>query len=281
MYSCLFPSRHFIRIFPSALVALLLLVGCTEARQEPLPTDTPSPTPPPTATIDWFPATTTPTRAPTLIIQPTPEQRPAIGEIKLSDDFSKSGVWQVIENSQSSAIYGNNDLTIAISKPGAYLASMNKEIMLTDFYLEITMKPSLCRGDDAYGLLFRAASSLDNYRLLVNCSGNVRLERMIAGKPVPLRDWEPSGQVPPGSPLEIRVGVWTVRNELRFFINDFYQFSARDPVHTAGGIGVFARSGGQNALTVSFSDLEIRNIEQEQVPTFAPPTPRPTITPPR
>jgi hypothetical protein len=268
------------KILPG-LIILSILSGCAGTPEEPLPTVTPSPTKPPTATIDWFPATSTPTRAPTQTIQPTPDQRPALGEVVLTDDFTHEDTWQTNQNSQGGAAFGKGDLTIAISTPGGYIASLNKEAMLTDFYLEITMSPSLCRGDDAYGLLFRAANTLDNYRLLINCSGMVRLERMIGGKPVPLRDWEPSGQAPPGSPLEIRVGVWVVRNELRFFMNDFYQFTARDPVHKMGGIGVFARSGGKNALTVSFSNLVVREIVQAQVPTFAPPTPRPTITPQR
>ncbi|MHC1782044.1 MAG: hypothetical protein AB9891_04640 [Anaerolineaceae bacterium] len=268
------------KILP-VLIFLSILSGCAGLPEEPLHTATPSPTLPATATIDWFPATSTPTRAPTHTVQPTPDQRPARGEVVLTDDFTHEDTWQTIQNNQGGAAFGKGDLTIAISTPGGTIASLNKEAMLTDFYLEITMSPSLCRGDDAYGLLFRAANSLDNYRLLINCSGMVRLERMIAGKPVPLRDWEPSGQVPPGSPLEIRVGVWVVRNELRFFINDFYQFNARDPVHKMGGIGVFARSGGKNALTVSFSDLVVWDINQSQVPTFAPPTPRPTITPQR
>lgn len=247
--------------------------------QEPLPTSTPPPFETATPTIIWFPASPTPTRVPVIPAQPTPDQRPAIGEIVLTDDFITEKNWQTIETSAGAVAYGKGDLTIAISKPFEYLSSLNKEILLTDFYLEMTLSPSLCRGNDSYGLLFRAATGFDNYRLLFNCSGMVRLERMIDGKPVPLRDWEASGQVPPGSPLKIRVGIWSVRNELRFFINDFYQFNARDPVYTNGGIGVFARSGGQNALTVSFSDLVIHDIVPEQVPTFAPPTPIPSPTP--
>lgn len=264
----------------SLFLGSLLLTGCINAtEQEPLSTSTqPSPETV-TPTIIWFPASPTPTRAPANTVQPTPDQRPAIGEIELTDDFATEKNWQTLETSAGSIAYGKGDLTIAISQPRGYLASLNKEVLLTDFYLEMTISPSLCRGNDSYGLLFRAATGLDNYRLLINCSGLVRLERMIDGKPVPLRDWEPSGQVPPGSPLKLRLGVWSVRNELRFFINDFYQFNARDPVYSSGGIGVFARSGGQNALTVSFSDLVIHAIIPEQVPTFAPPTPIPSPTP--
>jgi hypothetical protein len=260
----------------------LLFAGCSSAvEQEQLPTSTPTPFETVTPTIIWFPASPTPTRAPVVPVQPTPDQRPGIGEIVLIDDFAADKNWQTLETSAGSIAYGKGDLTIAISQPRGYLSSLNKEVHLTDFYMEMTLSPSLCRGDDSYGLLFRTATGFDNYRLLINCSGMVRLERMIAGKPVPLRDWEASGQVPPGSPLKIRVGIWSVRNELRFFINDFYQFNARDPVYTNGGIGVFARSGGQNALTVSFSDLAIHAIIPEQVPTFAPPTPIPSPTPKR
>ena len=269
-------QTHCIRLVPGLFLCCLLFAGCSSAiEQEPLPTSTPAPIGTVTSTIVWFPASPTPTFAPVTPLQPTPDQRPAIGEIVLTDDFATDKNWQTLETSAGSVAYGKGDLTIAISEPGAYLSSLNKEVHLTDFYMEMTLSPSLCRGEDSYGLLFRAATGFDNYRLLINCSGKVRLERMIAGKPVPLRDWEASGQVPPGSPLKIRVGIWIVRNELRFFINDFYQFNARDPVFTNGGIGVFARSGGQNALTVSFSDLVIHAIIPEQVPTFAPPTPNP------
>jgi hypothetical protein len=275
-----FSIRRIIHAAMPILAALSILSACAPASAEEfLPTSTPTLTQPPTATIDWFPATATPTRAPTNTIQPTPDQRPALGEVSLTDDFSDPTTWQTFDNNQGTAAYGKGDLTIAVSQPRGYLASMDKQALLTDFYLEMTLSPSLCRGDDAYGLLFRAATSLDAYRLLFNCSGLVRLERMVGGKPVPLHDWEASGQVPPGSPLEIRVGVWAVKNEMRVFVNDFYQFAVRDPVHRTGGIAVFARSGGTNALTVSFSNLMVRSIVADQVPTFAPATPIPTQTP--
>jgi len=48
---------------------------------------------------------------------------------------------------------------------------------------------------------------------------------------------------------------------MRFFINDEFQFSINDRMLTQGMIGVFVRSGGENAVTVSYSDLEVYQIQ--------------------
>jgi hypothetical protein len=48
---------------------------------------------------------------------------------------------------------------------------------------------------------------------------------------------------------------------MRFFINDQYQFTVNDPLLPSGNIGVFARSIGETAVTVNFSDLIVRQIE--------------------
>jgi hypothetical protein len=64
-----------------------------------------------------------------------------------------------------------------------------------------------------------------------------------------------------GSPSSSRLAVWAVGNEMRFFINEQYQFTVRDPLLTSGALGVFARSAGDTALTVNFSDLVVRNVQ--------------------
>jgi hypothetical protein len=47
---------------------------------------------------------------------------------------------------------------------------------------------------------------------------------------------------------------------MRFFVNDEYQFTINDPMLPSGSVGVFARSRGENAVTVNFSELVIREI---------------------
>jgi hypothetical protein len=48
--------------------------------------------------------------------------------------------------------------------------------------------------------------------------------------------------------------------DMRFFVNDQFQFAIRDPMLTSGAIGVFVRSSGETAVTVNFSDFVIYNI---------------------
>ena len=48
---------------------------------------------------------------------------------------------------------------------------------------------------------------------------------------------------------------------MRFFVNDAYQFSINDPMLPSGSLGVFARSAGDLAVTVNFSELVVTEIE--------------------
>jgi hypothetical protein len=48
---------------------------------------------------------------------------------------------------------------------------------------------------------------------------------------------------------------------MHFFVNDEFQFSVSDRIHPSGFLGVFARSTGENAVTVSFSDLVVHQLQ--------------------
>ncbi len=271
-----------VRLTGLLLLLVLALSACAPApAAEALPTDIPTAAPSPTATIVWFPPT--PTRAPaeTITVVPTPEMRPAVGQVTLEDNFDGSQPrWPTARTGAGSIAYGNNELTLAVSQEKGTLVSLSQEPTLSDFYLEITTQASLCRGEDMYGLLLRASSEQDFYRLLINCSGYLRLERATNGKLALVQDWTPSGQVPPGSPLQLRVGVWAVGDEMRIFINDVFQFSASDPIYASGRIGLFARSAGSTPLTVSFSDLVVRAIAKGSRNPFLKGTPTPHIVVP-
>jgi hypothetical protein len=161
-------------------------------------------------------------------------------------------------------------LTLAVSQPRVYLFSLRREPLLTDFYAEITARLGLCSGPDEYGLLFRVNSAGDFYRFALTCTGEMRLDRVRSSQASLVYPRAFSGDVPPGAPGEVRIGVWAVGREMRFFLNDHYQFTVRDPVFRSGTLGVFARSGGETAVTVSFSDLIIRSV------SYLSPTPSPT-----
>lgn len=262
-------------------VLLLLCVclaagGCSASTPvEPLPTNVPTLTPSPTATVIWFPVTPTPTAYVTQPPQPTPDQRPGLGETLLTDEFDTPSDWTIGRTTPGSASVSNNELTIALAQPRAYISSLRSQPELTNFYAEMTTSANLCSVNDIYGVLFRVASSQDFYRFSITCGGQIRLERALGGQVSIVQDWTPSGQVPPGAPLKLRVGIWAVDGEIRIFINDFYQFTARDPVLKSGRLGFFARSGGPDAVSISFRNLMVRAVSGVTILT---PTPTPTIT---
>jgi hypothetical protein len=258
------------------LVALAL-TAClpVEASPTPVPpTETVTVTLLPSATIIWFPATPTFTPFPTQEITPTLDLRPAMSGVILEDRFDDPQSWATSRTAVGSVAFGQNELTLAVASPRGSLLSLRKAPQLDDFYLEIDALPSLCRTDDNYGLLLRATSLYDYYRLLVNCNGQLRMERLKNGKPVVLQDWVTSGQVFPGGMIRLRLGVWAQKDEMRVFVNGIYQFTAHDPVWASGQLGVFARSTGDTPLTVNFSQLKIYHLDSSvAVPAVTTPTP--------
>jgi hypothetical protein len=137
--------------------------------------------------------------------------------------------------------------------------------ILSDFYAEITAHPRLCLGSDQYGVLIRFQSNANFYRYALSCDGQVRLDRVVNGNATSPQPWMRSFAFSPGAPSEAALGVWVKGEEMRFFVNDQYLFSAKDPLLHSGSLGVFARSTGNNALTVSFTDLVIKRVNSEIV----------------
>jgi hypothetical protein len=65
---------------------------------------------------------------------------------------------------------------------------------------------------------------------------------------------------------------------MRFFVNDEYQFTVRDPLLFNGGFGVFARSASDMAVTVNFSALNVYELSATP-PALPTDTPAATPTP--
>lgn len=244
------------------LLLSLILVGCLPLATAlpPEPTSTPTPPNTPTATVIWFPPTATQTPLPMLAVSPTVERRPPTGELIFSDDFSDADLWLLGQTSTTSIALGNQALTLALNQPGGYLYTLRKSPILSDFYLEVTASPSLCRGDDEYGLLLRVSPALEFYRFSLSCDGNVRLDKYFSGKASSPQAKTPSGSVPRGAPSSSLIGAWVKGKEMQFYVNDEYQFTVRDPSLVEGSLGFFVRSAGDNAVTVSFTNLSVRTL---------------------
>jgi hypothetical protein len=265
------------------ILMILLISACTgnSAGLAPLPTYTFTPSLVPSATIEWFPSTATPTPRVVIPNTPTPNLHPNVGRVLFEDSFDSESGWYIYRNSNGSTAYGNGEITLAVAEPGSAVDTINFNRQFSDFFLEITASPSLCRAEDAYGVIFRSSQDGDAYRFLVSCDSQMRLDFLNNFRAVPLQDWTPSG-VPAGAPLSVRLGIWAVGDEMRFFINDVYQFSIEDRVWDAGYLGLYARSEGDTPVTVNFSDLVVRSAGASSaisVPAAtAEPSPSVTVT---
>ena len=254
-------SRRTRTLLATTLLAMTwLLTSCAQldailAMPTPL---TATETPLPTATINWFPPSATPTLKTLSTKAPTPEMRPGLGDEIISDDFSDRFVWDIAASSEASADIKNNRLTLSVQSK-VFMLSLRNDLVLNNYYAEVTARPSLCRGDDSYGLLIRASAS-NYYRFALACNGTARAERISGGARLILQQPLPSGDVPPGAPGQVRIGVWAVGREMRLFLNGRYQFNISDPSFPSGSIGVFVRSVGETPAVVSFSDLTIQTV---------------------
>ena len=247
-----------------------LPLDVTLPTQPPVPTDTPLQTP----TIVWFPPSATPTHLLFPTYTGTPEMNPGIGAVTLSDNFSKASAWDTATSDDGSASIVNNRLSLAV-QPGIYLLSQRHDLVLGNFYAEITASLSLCRGDDSYGVVVRSVGR-SYYRFSLSCNGQAHAERVNTHGIIPLHEPMPSGDAPLGAPGEVTIGVWAVGSEVRLFLNGRYQFGFSDTSYSSGGIGVYALSQGTDPVSVIFSDLKVYKVDYAlPTPTPKPPTQTP------
>lgn len=254
---------------------MLLLIGltltaCAQREISALAFPTETTTPLPSSTIVWFPASETPSPRVFATYTGTPEMRPGLGDILLSDDFGLPELWSSAISNDARGTIAGNELTITI-QPDIYYINLRQDLILNNFYAEITAHPYLCRGDDEYGFLVHA-NAVAYYRFALSCNGQTHAERISVNEKHILQEPVFSGDVPPGAPADVRIGVWALGNEMRLFLNGRFQFSITDQNYASGTIGVFAHAESEDTpVTVSFSDLTIQKL------TLSPPTktPRP------
>lgn len=161
-------------------------------------------------------------------------------------------------------------LTIATQAGIAPVATFRQGQIFGDMYAEITARPSLCRDADDYGLAFRAPNNIAYYRFAVACNGTAGAQRFSLGAARILHPPMLSADAPSGAPGDVRLGVWAVGSQFRFFLNGRYQFTATDSSYAAGAIGVFAHAAGDSPVTVTFADLVVYAVGAA-VPAAPPP----------
>ena len=255
------------RLFFRILLAAFLVIssaGCLPVARTVYPTLTPTQTiPAPTATLTpvWFPPTATPTLLPSPSpLPPTPDQRPAFGSLIFTDTFQNPALWSARQAAQVSAAFGSRELSLTISGSKMSIYSLRSTPQLTNFYTELTANPVFCSGLDEYGLLLRAASANDYYRVGVSCDGRARVDRILDSGAASLLDWQYASGIPLGGPSIARLAAWAINDTFGLMVNDRLVLTFKDPKLTSGGLGVYARSAGSQQVTVNFMDLSVWEV---------------------
>lgn len=186
--------------------------------------------------------------------------RPDQGEIIFQDDFSNAGDWSLVRGYAGSATVVNGRLTLALSEAEQFLFATRQAPVFGDFYFEIIASPNLCQGADEYGVLIRVSAALEYYRFSLSCDGRARVDRYYNGNVSTVVPWISNGVIPTTVPNSVRLGVWALDGEIRFFVDNQYLFSVQDKLLYVGTIGAFVRTSGATPVTVSFSDLVVRNL---------------------
>ncbi len=265
------------------IVLLVFISACSAIT--PAPDLTPSPvslTETPTLTIVWFPPTNTPTTFPIQTLPSSSDQRPGLGDLLFADTFDQPDLWNTATSALASASVSRNQLIMSISGQGPLMvASLRSQPALGDFYAEAVVTLSLCGSTDQFGLIFRAAPGEINYRFVVTCNGQTRVERSQSGSHLPLTAWLSSGDAPIAAPAEVKLGVWVAGNEMRFFLNDHLQFTVVDRILHTGTLGFFVYANGAAPITALFSDLSVYSVAYTSpIPSLTPSrTPTSTRTP--
>lgn len=188
---------------------------------------------------------------------PTENLMPGIGSLLFEDHFRNKEDWTEQVSANGNVALGGDELTLAVQASKASLTAFRTNTTLSDFYAEVTVQASLCKGEDMAGIIFRSVGSQSYYRYLVDCNGRVAAQVMIGNTPTSMRDWVGSSQLQPGLPYQFTMGVWAVKNVMRFFINGELQFEITRDLYRSGGLGFYARAASDSPLTISFSDLKV------------------------
>jgi hypothetical protein len=193
-------------------------------------------------------------------LTPTPEILVGLGEIIYEDRFVSSEGWLLPQTQRGEINIGNGEINIIINEPGSYFDGFLEEPDLNQYYAEITANPVLCSPQDEYGFLFSVSGINQYIRLALNCSGEVRMDQLLAGSTTLLYPRTRVASIPAGALSVTKIAVLVMIDEIHIYINGDLLFSLEGQQNSKGSFGIFARSIGETAMTVSFSDLVIRDV---------------------
>jgi hypothetical protein len=258
------PYKSSIKIILILVLVLFMLAACMitpeqtsfEALFSPTPTLTP------TATIVWFPVTSTPDTKIVFTSTPDVSELPGFTDLIFDDGGVVTEHWMSGSEANGTITVGQNSITLAVDGPKGALTTFRKDTLLYNFYFESVMTTSLCKNDDQMGVLFRVNGSMSYYRFSISCSGKISLQQVVGGAPTTLMDWVFTNQLQQGLNKSVKIGVWVNGKELKIYLNDQLQMEVTNNTFYSGGIGFFAKASGDSPVSVNFSGIKVYQVKK-------------------
>jgi hypothetical protein len=212
------------------------------------PTETPTITP--TETL-----TPTETETPTLEVPPTetvpatPDPEEGLGGIRFDERFDGSSGWgwtYVEEGVVTFGIESGGVLAAFEDSNQGWRISLGPDAFSAgDQRTQLTARALTCGEQDEWGLLFRSEfteeGKFNGYVYKLNCTGQVRVEKLVDNQSSVLLGWVPVEGVETGAGSENTLMVWAVDEEMRFYVNGTYVDTVMDDSYGSGEYGIYAQ----------------------------------------
>lgn len=246
-------------------LALMMMAACTSVS-----TTEPATVTPPTATAS--PTFLFPTLAPTPSFTPrpeptaTPDPLAEVGDILLQDAFDANHGWELGESTNGAASIQEGRLVLAVRSPQSFRSAVVPVDPGSKYYVEVQVRADICQPEAEFGLLFHLQPGLGHYRFALLCDGTARVALVSPEGSRALILPTQSNAAIQGPLVENHLAMLIQGDSFRFWINDQEQFSAQDPALPAGSLGLFAQTGAEEQLTVSFDALQIYSLSDMPTP---------------
>lgn len=275
------------RLIWSLALAALALAACraqetpTTAPTQVPPTETAVANPPspvgPTAsapaatnTATPEPPTVTPTTAPsaTPTVPATPDPNEGVGDVVYRDALDGTGNWFWTFEDDTASFGVSTDqkqLNTVAKQSGSWRFTIGPDsVRVGNEQIRVSAHTNVCAEADEYALLFRGNVGADDiynfYLFKLRCNGAARLELLQGNNVTVLVDWTASPAIKPGPGADNALIVWAAQDQMRFYVNDEYLFSAQDATLTEGFYGFYLYDQTNGNMSVSWKNLEARTV---------------------
>jgi hypothetical protein len=243
----------------------VLVISATPTATVPTPTFTVTST----STITPTPTSTETNTPEPSLTPPATDPRQVLGSPASTDPMNSIETWHWPDGAQEYTDIAFNDgymELIGLQPVAGWRLPMTAAG--TDMYIEMTVRPGECTGEDSYGIIFRIPVFHEadrGYLFSVSCDGFYLLTKWDGkagenGQGWRLLDWRASEHIKPGANQVNRIGVMTYGNRFYLYangylLNDSFILEDVDNPYPGGHFGVFVSAKNTEDFTIYVDEM--------------------------